>query len=237
MASNFPDNRRQIDWELFSPDDYNDSYLNDPAYGTIDQVEDIGKLETRSVAAPRPVSIRVHSEENARVKWNSAGTTPTRTPASFLSSYFRSSSPITAPTTMTGTSQARQGLSPSSSPRLPSPPPYTEVQIGPKSPSISERGEHDFSGGARKEDDSSSRRIRPGTKSADMASGPPLVPLAQVRYVDATAETCLTNSPARFTLSTPRTPQSSLPYIHKILRQFFDHTYHQGYSFDISNST
>lgn len=237
MASNFPDNRRQIDWELFSPDDYNDRYLNDPAYVTIDQVEDIGKHETRPVAAPKPVSIRLHSEENARVTWNSAGTTPTQTPASFLSSYFGSSSPRTAPTTMTGTSQARQGLSPSSSPRLPSPPPYTEVQIGPKSPSISERGEHDFSGGARKEDDSSSRRIRPGTKSADMASGPPLVPLAQVCHFNTKAETCLTDCLARFTLSAPRTPQSSLSHIHQVLRYFFDHTYHQRYSFDTSNST
>ena len=236
MASNFPDNRRQIDWELFSPDDYNDRYLNDPAYVTIDQVEDIGNHQTRSVAAPRPVSIRLHSEDNARVTWNS-GTTPTQTPAAFLSSYYRSSPPTTTPNTMTGTSQARQGLSPSSSPRLPSPPPYTEVQIGPKSPSISERGEHDFSGGARKEDDSSSRRIRPGTKSADMASGPPLVPLAQVRHINAMAETCLTSLLARFALSTTRTPQSSLSYIHQILRSVFDHTYHQRYSFDISNST
>jgi len=68
-----------------------------------------------------------------------------------------------------------------SSPRLPSPPPPAEIQIGPKSPS----------GGAAASpeptemeqtvlDDHSRRRIHPGTKAADMAAGPPLVPLNEV---------------------------------------------------------
>lgn len=68
------------------------------------------------------------------------------------------------------------------SPRLPSPPPPAEIQIGPKSPGL----------GSTEEDQESQqmeqtmltanakRRIHPGTKSADMAAGPPLVPLNEV---------------------------------------------------------
>ncbi|KAL8716506.1 MAG: hypothetical protein Q9225_006169 [Loekoesia sp. 1 TL-2023] len=90
--------------------------------------------------------------------------------------------------TPTGTSQptimaAPIGtLSPSHSPRLPSPPPFPEVQIGPQSPTLnaaagtSTQANDDTS----KYDQSATRRIRPGTKAADMASGPPLVPLAQL---------------------------------------------------------
>ncbi|CAG7924981.1 unnamed protein product [Penicillium olsonii] len=73
------------------------------------------------------------------------------------------------------------GVSPSSSPRLPSPPPLTEVQIGPQSPSIGEPFGTDAEllvGGAG--DDGSTRRIRPGTRAADMAFGPPLIPLSQL---------------------------------------------------------
>ncbi|KAK0102896.1 hypothetical protein ONS95_000909 [Cadophora gregata] len=68
---------------------------------------------------------------------------------------------------------------PPSSPRLPSPPPPTEIQIGPKSPSA---------GGLMSEptieqsiiDANAKRRIHPGTKSADMAAGPPLIPLNEL---------------------------------------------------------
>ncbi|PVH85991.1 Mob1/phocein [Cadophora sp. DSE1049] len=68
---------------------------------------------------------------------------------------------------------------PPSSPRLPSPPPPTEIQIGPKSPSL---------GGSMSEptieqsiiDANAKRRIHPGTKSADMAAGPPLIPLNEL---------------------------------------------------------
>ncbi|KAK2740735.1 hypothetical protein FQN57_005967 [Myotisia sp. PD_48] len=72
--------------------------------------------------------------------------------------------------------------SPGASPRLPSPPPFTEVQIGPKSPTVSDGLRHGdaFLGVPEAHDEGSSRRIRPGTKAADMASGPPLVPLAQL---------------------------------------------------------
>ncbi|KAL9488485.1 hypothetical protein ACSS6W_000762 [Trichoderma asperelloides] len=68
-----------------------------------------------------------------------------------------------------------------SSPRLPSPPPPAEIQIGPNSPSggpaatlaTTEMEQSHI-------DANSSRRIHPGTKSADMAVGPPLVPLSEL---------------------------------------------------------
>lgn len=80
---------------------------------------------------------------------------------------------------MTATSPARGGVSPSSSPRLPSPPPFTEVQIGPKSPSVGDANQNRL-GDAARIDNGSTRRIRPGTKAADMEKGPPLVPLNEV---------------------------------------------------------
>jgi hypothetical protein len=85
----------------------------------------------------------------------------------------------TAPTNMTATSPARSGVSPSSSPRLPSPPPFTEVQIGPESPSVADANQNPF-GDTTEIDNGSTRRIRPGTKAADMDKGPPLVPLNEV---------------------------------------------------------
>ncbi|RAL66210.1 hypothetical protein DID88_005882 [Monilinia fructigena] len=68
-----------------------------------------------------------------------------------------------------------------SSPRLPSPPPPTEIQIGPKSPSL---GSVDPNQEQMIEqsiiETNASRRIRPGTKAADMAAGPPLIPLSEL---------------------------------------------------------
>lgn len=64
--------------------------------------------------------------------------------------------------------------SPSSSPRLPSPPPIAEDQLGPQSPvAAPDEQQNPFEGNA-------SRRIRPGSKAIDMALGPPLLPLADV---------------------------------------------------------
>ncbi|KAL9601464.1 MAG: hypothetical protein Q9219_002530 [cf. Caloplaca sp. 3 TL-2023] len=73
-------------------------------------------------------------------------------------------------------------ISPSHSPRLPSPPPFTEVQIGPQSPSANAASGQPFqvNDDAERYDQSANRRIRPGTKAAEMASGPPLVPLSQL---------------------------------------------------------
>lgn len=92
-----------------------------------------------------------------------------------------------------GMTSAMGPLSPSTSPRLPSPPPFPEVQIGLRSPRINAassvtsprlpnpRASSPELPDTPKLDDGPTRRIRPGTKSADMASGPPLVPLAEVR--------------------------------------------------------
>ncbi len=73
-------------------------------------------------------------------------------------------------------------VSPSSSPRLPSPPPITEVQIGPKSPTIADStsGNQMELGGQSSNDMGASRRIRPGTKSEEISTGPPLIPLSEV---------------------------------------------------------
>lgn len=70
---------------------------------------------------------------------------------------------------------------PPSSPRLPSPPPPTEIQIGPKSPSLgiaSSNQEQIIEQSII--ETNASRRIHPGTKAADMAAGPPLIPLSEV---------------------------------------------------------
>lgn len=69
-------------------------------------------------------------------------------------------------------------MSPSSSPRLPSPPPIAEDQISPKSPTVSVT--EDQNSFYLNVDQASSRRIRPGTKAEDISDGPPLVELSQV---------------------------------------------------------
>lgn len=69
-----------------------------------------------------------------------------------------------------------------SSPRLPSPPPPAEIQIGPKSPSMGAQSNPQASPMEQSLIDANSRRrVHPGTKAADMAAGPPLVPLNEVR--------------------------------------------------------
>ncbi|KAF2718633.1 Mob1/phocein [Polychaeton citri CBS 116435] len=73
--------------------------------------------------------------------------------------------------------------SPSSSPRLPSPPPIAEDQTLPTSPGVSlfedqqQLGHHINTGNV---DANASRRIRPGTRSEDMAAGPPLIELSDI---------------------------------------------------------
>ncbi|KIW19774.1 hypothetical protein PV08_00348 [Exophiala spinifera] len=71
-------------------------------------------------------------------------------------------------------------VSPSSSPRLPSPPPIPEVQFGPKSPGIGDSSNELSLDAVSKPDEGAARRVRPGTRAADMARGPPLVPLNQL---------------------------------------------------------
>ncbi len=69
-------------------------------------------------------------------------------------------------------------------PRLPSPPPLTELQIGPKSPGIGAAADnYTIEGDAPESNEhGAAGRIRPGTKAAEMASGPPLKPLAEVSF-------------------------------------------------------
>jgi hypothetical protein len=71
-------------------------------------------------------------------------------------------------------------ISPASSPRLPSPPPIAEDQTGPTSPAAGPFDDNSKLPG-NASDDNASRRIRPGTKAEDMAEGPPLVELSEVR--------------------------------------------------------
>ncbi|KAK1039991.1 hypothetical protein LTS16_010755 [Friedmanniomyces endolithicus] len=71
--------------------------------------------------------------------------------------------------------------SPALSPRLPSPPPIPEDQLGPASPGVAlfeDSGK--LLGGSNLVDTGAGRRIRPGTKAEDMAEGPELVELADI---------------------------------------------------------
>lgn len=74
--------------------------------------------------------------------------------------------------------------SPSNSPRLPSPPPLPELQLGPRSPSVSAPPSEMRLDNSIQQDDGAARRIRPGTSAADMARGPPFVPLHQVSELE-----------------------------------------------------
>lgn len=71
-------------------------------------------------------------------------------------------------------------VSPSSSPRLPSPPPIAEDQLGPVSPGVSLFDDGSNFPGGSNANSGASRRIRPGTKAEDMAEGPPLVELSDI---------------------------------------------------------
>lgn len=69
----------------------------------------------------------------------------------------------------------------SSSPRLPSPPPIAEDQIGPLSPGVSlYEDDGKLAGTVPTIDTGASRRIRPGTKAEDIQQGPPLVELQDI---------------------------------------------------------
>lgn len=74
-------------------------------------------------------------------------------------------------------------MSPTTSPRLPSPPPFPEVQIGPKSPGLNPGATSapPNNADAPKMNGALADRVRPGTKAVDMAVGPPLVPLEEVK--------------------------------------------------------
>lgn len=108
----------------------------------------------------------------------------------------------------------------SMSPRLPSPPPTAEIQIGPNSPGPGATANEEAQLMEQTVQNDAKRRIRPGTKSADMAAGPPLVPLNEVRgrcraligRVCQESADMYSLSVARLRLSTPRAPcRASLP--------------------------
>lgn len=81
-----------------------------------------------------------------------------------------------------------------SSPRLPSPPPPAEIQISPKSPSMGANAQQAQQIEQTQIDAAAKRRIHPGTKAADMAAGPPLIPLNEV----SAGSSVLTSSLHRF---------------------------------------
>lgn len=69
----------------------------------------------------------------------------------------------------------------SKSPRLRSPPPPTEIQLGPNSTSIAVSDRHELMKAEKDDvDEKSKRRIRPGTRSANMATGPPVIPFSEI---------------------------------------------------------
>lgn len=126
--------------------------------------------------------------------------------------------------------------SPSSSPRLPSPPPFTEVQMTPISPGMNatQAASTIDADDITKLEQGAERRIRPGTKSADMASGPPLRPLTEVSVQSMVLiqQKCprpswLTDSIGRLCISTPRASEISflLSYTIARLRAYHDPTY------------
>ncbi|SZF02094.1 unnamed protein product [Blumeria hordei] len=70
---------------------------------------------------------------------------------------------------------------PPTSPRLPSPPPPTEIQIGPKSTSMARSHNEELLNVEQSVIEANSkRRIHPGTRAADMATGPSLIPLSEL---------------------------------------------------------
>ncbi len=79
--------------------------------------------------------------------------------------------------------------SPSSFARLPSPPPIAEDQTTPQSPTLASFQDHD-AGGSDIIDQGASRRIRPGTKAAEMHEGPPLVEFSDVIFKSRNCSAC-----------------------------------------------
>lgn len=80
---------------------------------------------------------------------------------------------------MSRSSPARAALregGPPSSPRLPSPPPLPELQLGPRSPGPGS----DLNLTNTDSDEGADRRVRPGTSAFEMAKGPPFVELHQL---------------------------------------------------------
>lgn len=179
------------DFELFPPDGDDDD--EGP---TVQHIQDIGRYckqkesSGKEPSGKEPSGCRPsrdpstsgdcsYGEVAVRGSSSTASTTPTQ--PSFLTNFIANRSANPLPMMAPNTTSPAAGVSPSSSPRLPSPPPFPEVQIGPKSPAGGNQGKDKILDDTAKLEDGATRRIRPGTKAEHMASGPPLVPLSQVR--------------------------------------------------------
>ena len=101
---------------------------------------------------------------------------------------------------------------PASSPRLPSPPPIAEDQIGPTSPGVSLFEDHGQFPSINSIDTGAGRRIRPGTKSEDMAEGPPLVELAEVCHHYIGHELARANTSSDRSIQPSNSPNTSNHY-------------------------
>lgn len=108
-------------------------------------------------------------------------------------------------------------VSPSASPRLPSPPPIPEDQTGPASPSPHATILDDASkllGGTL--DNGAARRIRPGTRSEDIAEGPPLVELSEL---DSAFQLTEHLKALHFSYTHPADTESTIPVSADLARQ------------------
>ncbi|KAK0715744.1 Mob1/phocein [Lasiosphaeris hirsuta] len=119
-----------------------------------------------------------------------------------------------------------------SSPRLPSPPPPAEIQVGPKSPSMGPAADRRAQQHLEQAlDANAKRRIHPGTRSADMAAGPPLVPLqeldsafqlqehlAALHYHHTTCNTSPMTREASRTLGTPPPGTDKTLWLYELCR-------------------
>lgn len=176
------------DFELFPEAD------DDDEGPTVEHIQDVDAASERryNLSRVRSGQHPLAEDPGYDTEEDSSSSSSTPTQPSFLEQVFaqrpQNTSPETpsqksqkiSPAMATTTTSAAAGVSPSSSPRLPSPPPFPEVQIGSKSPSGGDRGKDKMLDDVSKVDEGATRRIRPGTKAEDMASGPPLVPLSQV---------------------------------------------------------
>lgn len=94
------------------------------------------------------------------------------------------------------------------SPRLPSPPPIPEDQLSPIAASPEQQKLFSSL------DHNAARRIRPGTKAEDMAEGPPLVDLSEVRLLQETFSRGADLWIDRLSFPAHRTPESATQLPH-----------------------
>lgn len=91
-----------------------------------------------------------------------------------------------------------------------------EDQIGPMSPTPASAEEHGQLGGFSQSDDGASRRMRPGTKAADMADGPPLEELTDVGMPASPCLRALSSDTASWTRLVYYEDWASNPVVHAL---------------------